>query len=526
MKQILHILAKDTRHLRLEILISVGLVAALMLTTYRRWIAGGTYFTHESTVSFSPRGALGLAPELLVFLIPLSWWILIAPLIHEERLVGDRQFWVTRPYEWKKLLAAKIAFMLVYVYVPLFVAQCVLLARAGFNPLPSIPGLAYNLLMLTGALILPVVAAAAITQNFARMTLVVLGAIIPIVCIPWLASALPGTHIPTPFGDWLALAIFVSGCVTIVVLQYAGRRTRTAWLVLVIALGLVTTLACTAPDQALMSGRYPAEQSPGIELTYATDPGAGPAASVASGPHDVVINVPIHISGIEPGSMMISEAVKVTLATAEGSHWTSFWEPTYMDKYMPGDRTARAAFAMPRSVYEKLKPAPLHMHIVLALARARQGESTTVSLPLNEFKIPGFGTCRPSTDFFKPNEINQIACRAPLQQPALTFVSVFWSYDDCRAPRPEPHNVLGDAWVGSLDLPPAEFGIVPVWSEQIGFTNQAPGYRVDNPRHICPGTPATFTSYQAAGRTQAVLDISGFVLPEVSQGQLRVIEGP
>jgi len=27
--------------------------------------------------------------------------------VHAESLVGDRQFWITRPYEWKKLLTAK-----------------------------------------------------------------------------------------------------------------------------------------------------------------------------------------------------------------------------------------------------------------------------------------------------------------------------------------------------------------------------------------------------------------------------------
>jgi hypothetical protein len=526
MKQILHIFAKDTRHLWREILISVGLVVALLLTSSGHWIAGGTHFASGGTVSFSPRGALRLAPELLAFLIPLSWWILIAPLIHEERLVGDRQFWVTRPYEWNKLLAAKVAFILVYVYLPLFAAQCLLLARAGFDPFLSIPGLLYNLLMLTAVLILPVVALAAITRNFARMTLVVVGAIVPMICIRWLASAFPGTHIPTPFGDSLALAIFVCGCVAVVLLQYAGRRTSAAWLVLVVALGLVTTLACTAPDQALMSGRYPAEPSPGIELTYTNNPDAGPAASVASGPRDVVINIPIHVSGVAPGSMMISEAVKVTLEGARGSEWTSVWEPTYGDKYFPGDRTARVTFAISRSVYERLKPSPLHARIVLALARTQQGESTTISLPLTEFKIPGFGTCRPWTDFFKPYEIEEIGCRAPLRTPPLTFVSVLWSYDDCRAPRPEPHNVVGEAWAGSLDRPPAEFGIVPVWSDEIGFTNRTPDYRFDNHLHICPGTPATFTQYRDAGKTQATVDIQGFTLPELNQGQLKVADEP
>jgi hypothetical protein len=176
-------------------------------------------------------------------------------------------------------------------------------------------------------------------------------------------------------------------------------------------------------------------------------------------------------------------------------------------------------------MYEKLKPMQLHAHITLAFVRARQGETTTVSLPLEDFHVPGFGICTPQTGFlYKPYEIGAIVCRAALRQPSLTFVRVGWSYDDCHAPGPDRHNIYGEAWVGSLNRPPAEFAIAPVWSDGIGFTNQESDYRSNEPRHICPGTPATFITYQAAGRTQAALDISGFVLPELSRGQLTVIE--
>jgi hypothetical protein len=528
MKQILHILAKDTRHLWREIVISIALVAALVLTSHQARFLGGTSYGTEVTVSFSPRGALNhFLPSLLTVLIPLSWWIMIAPLIHEERLVGDRQFWVTRPYEWKKLLAAKVAFIFLFVYVPLFAAQCLLLARAGFSPLSSISGLLYNLLMLTAVLILPVVALATITRNFARLTLVVLGAIIPFACIGWLSSALPNTHIATPFGDSMAPLLFICGGLAIVLLQYAGRRIRAAWLVLACTLAVLAALACSVPDQALMNGRFPVEPSPGIELRYAHENGAAPVVSVASGPRDVVIKIPMHVSGIAAGSMMIPQDVKATLEAADGSRWTSFWEPVYQDKFMPGERIIWTSFAMPFSVFERLKGAPLRARIVLALARAREDQATSIALPLNDFQIDGFGTCTPITGFFdKPYEIAGVGCRAALRAPQLTFVRVLWSYDDCQPPRPEPHNVQGEAWIGSLERPPADFGILPVWTEQIGFTNSQPDYRFDNPRHICPGTPATFISYQPAGRTQAALDISDLVLPELSRGQVQVIATP
>ena len=63
----------------------------------------------------------------------IGWFLLIVRVVHEEVLASDRQFWVTRPYEWKKLLAAKVLFLVVFVNLPLFIVQMVLLSKAGFQ---------------------------------------------------------------------------------------------------------------------------------------------------------------------------------------------------------------------------------------------------------------------------------------------------------------------------------------------------------------------------------------------------------
>jgi hypothetical protein len=420
-------------------------------------------------------------------------------------------------------------FIVAFLYSPLFVAQCLVVARAGFNPLTYLPGLLYDLFLITSLVILPLVALATVTRNFARMTLAILGVSVSILAIVELTSIFPGTKIATPFLDGLSIFLVICGCITVIVLQYAARSPASSWVVLAVTLGIVASLACAAPDQALMGRRYPAGRAPGVVLATDNEAGGGAIVSVARGPHDVVINVPMRVSGIAPGSMMISEALRVTLEAPDGSHWTSFWQPTYdrflAEKLLPGERIARAAFTMPRSLYEKLKPMPLHAHITLAFVRARQGETTTVTLPLDDFQVPGFGICIPQTGFFyKPYEIGGIVCRAALRQPSLTFVRVNWSYDDCHAPSQQRRNIDGEAWVGSLNRPPAEFAIAPIWSDQIGFTNQDDGYRSNEPRHICPGTPATFISYQAAGRTQAAFDIPRLVLPELTRGQVTVID--
>src|SRR5580704_3650909 len=118
MKQILHIFAKDASHQWLEILLSLAVIVGLVFACPSRWRTGAV-----GVVSFSSLGLLSNLPDLLVYMVPLSWWLLISPVIHEEKLVGDRQFWITRPYDWKKLLAAKVLFLIVFLYIPLLLAQ-------------------------------------------------------------------------------------------------------------------------------------------------------------------------------------------------------------------------------------------------------------------------------------------------------------------------------------------------------------------------------------------------------------------
>jgi hypothetical protein len=525
MKQILHIFAKDTRHLWMEILVSLALTLTLVVTFPMRWF-GFNGMDYAYTFSFSPRAGMAALPSLLNLLVPLAWWILIAPLVHEERLVGDRQFWVTRPYEWKFLLSAKILFVVVFVLLPLFIAQCTILATMGFNPLQYVPGLFFNLLIITGLLILPVIALAALTRNFARMTLVILGVLLCLVAIAWLVSEFPGTHIETPLGDSLSLVVVVCGCIAVVAIQYALRRNKVAWMLLTATISVVAVLACAAPDQALMSRRYPVSvgSSSGINLSYQRDVAGGPVAAVAAGLGDVAIWVPLQVSGIPPGKMVSPQDLKVTVDAPDGFHWTSFWQPVYMENLLPGQLSARINFAVPRSLYERLKHVPLRLHLDLAFERSSAGGTTTVSMPLEEFQIPGFGRCTPATGFFnKPYEIGGIFCRAALREPPLTRVEVVWAFDDCRVPSEQRRNVQGQAWAGLLDRPIVDIAIVPMWRSPITFTPNMYDVHVNESRHICAGAPARFTSYFPTGRTQMGLDIQGFQLPELNQGQLRVI---
>ena len=48
----------------------------------------------------------------LNLLLPLVWACVAALAVQEEPLVGDRNFWTTRPYRWPSLLGAKLMFVI------------------------------------------------------------------------------------------------------------------------------------------------------------------------------------------------------------------------------------------------------------------------------------------------------------------------------------------------------------------------------------------------------------------------------
>ncbi len=516
MKQVLHIFAKDMRHLWIEIAVSLTITCALVLVFPQRWSA---WTIIGANVSFSPSGGdVWLWAFVLICLVPMSWWILISSAIHEERLTGDRQFWLTRPYEWPSLLGAKVLIVAVFIYVPLFLAEFLVLFSAGFQPFSYLAGVFYNVLIISISVIFPLIALATITKNFARMTLMILGMIVCFMAIFNLSSHFLATGIATPIGNRLSLFLFAAGCITIALLQYATRRTKAGWVLLAVTLLLITTVACVPPDIALMNHRYPPDSDRSVDLSYRNDPAAGFAAVAVVSDSQVGISIPVAASGIRPGTIIIPESVRVRMDAPDGTHWASAWLPIDMGKLASGETTAMANFNMPRALYDRLRTMSLSLHVSFALEKANENESTRISMPLSKFEVSGFAACYPLTGVaYKPDEIGTLVCRTAIWQPPLTLVEVLWSYDDCRTTALEKRrDIKGAAWVGSLEKIPAEAGISPVWSQPINFSNRMPNYPAKEPQHICPGTPVTFTTYTFGGRSQVSLDIGNFILPELS----------
>ena len=518
MKQILHIFKKDVRQFWLEILLSLALVAAFAMRYPRLW-PSANYGFGAVGYSFTVDGGTEVLASLLVILVPVAWWILITRVVHGENLVGDRQFWVTRPYEWKKLLAAKALFLLTFLYLPIFVAQCVLLKTAGFQPHSHIPGLLFNLLLTTFFLVLPFFALATVTASFAKTTLTVLAILLGFVGIEILSSILYTFHVTSSnTGVDISSSLLAVICAVVPVVQYATRRVWLSRLLLLVLPVSMFVMSFVSPDAVIIYKNYPrgtGSQASPLQFALDTDLGDQGTARWDRSSKIVSLNIPLKVSGIREGTAVQLDNVMLSIDAPNGLRWTSPWQSAYGRRSLPETPASEVEVNVSRAFYDEVRASPVTLHLTFAITELRVGSSSNIQLPLGRFPVPHVGICSPDVTW-ETLYITGISCLSALHQPALNYVSVLWSSTRCsEAPTPQATGVQGAGWVGALDNSPADFGITSVWRTSVNLSNNGTENRFYTPenRHLCPGTTVTFTPYDSVRRTQTDLTIPNFRLP-------------
>jgi hypothetical protein len=517
MKQILHIFAKDVRHLWGEILLSLAITACFAWVNAKTWWQGANFQFFRSQMQS--------ADSLLHVLVPLSWWLLIARAVHAEALVGDRQFWITRPYERGKLLAAKALFVLCFVYVPIFIAQCSLLAQAGFHPFEYLKGLLYILLLLTIILILPVFAVAAVTSNLVRMTLTLLGIMLSLIIIIAAEAAYQykAGDSPSSFSvnDPLALPAVLLIFAVIIVLQYATRRTVLSRWLLVAIPAVLCLIGAIYSSAALIHRAYPnigAAASAPIAVSTTAD------AHILDGDRDakrIDIVLPLNVSGVAADEVWVQDGLKIEIENGNGQKWALPWQSSFGRYYATGQH-AFLTLNISRHLYDEVKSAPVMLHLDLALTQARRASSWQTTLTGRDFAVPDFGACSADTLGFET-----IICRFPLHEPLLTYVETWLTEGPCGSSDGDSGSRVSPAsgWFGKAEDQPADFGISSVEERGIQLMGSGFPFAVgpENPeerqtRKLCPGTSITFTQFAAVRHVEAELTIQNFRFPS-SAGQ-------
>ena len=485
MKQVLHIFKKDARHCWPQIGLLVIIMVAYTWSEVRSWRPAANYIDAWYGQFLAPA---------TVLLVIAGWWSLLGRSIQDEKLVGDTQFWVTRPYRWRTLLAAKGLFALIFINVPLLIVQLILLAAAGFNPWHSIPGLLWMQVILWISLLLPVAALATVTSTLGQILIMLLAGGVYLIGVAVLGSQMPtGFSTSESVFNLLSSVVVIGGGLTIILWQYSRRRTAHSRGLLAGCAALIPAMMVAIPYGSLIDRDFPmlasGQPSP-VQLSFDASrgtPKGGPEAG-----KEVNIFLPMLAAGVADDSVVAITGEKAVVEGPDGFHWSSGWIGTYRAAY-PWSSRADTGFQMKRAVFDQIKEKEVKLRMVYALTVYRSVGWHQVTVEGQQFNLPGVGICELSSGYR-----NGAQCRAPIKQPALLITADTGS-SPCpplsgqRAENGYSWNIGGDT----------RGGISPVRSFVVGLENvQTPRDEEANPA-ICPGMTLVVRTMEPVQRVQS-----------------------
>lgn len=504
--QILRIFKNDVRHFWREIVVMAAIVVAYGWQTSSHWQESGSVFVG---LGFSA------SSQILSLLVPVSFIFLILQAVHAECPVGDRQFWVTRPYDWRQLLAEKILFVLTFVNLPLLVLQVFLLWHAGFGPTRYISGLLDSQWHWVLFVILPVGVLAVVTAGIGQFVLAVLGVLVYLIAKDALVMKIPNIGVMNAADIPTAITTYgiYAAAIVVVLWQYARRCTiRSRTLLLGVAAAIPIVFALT-PYRTLIAHLHPAPV-PGspLPVQLAFDP-VKPVSPKGGFPekNKVHITLPLRVSGIAEGSKVALTGMWVRIEVPGGPGWGSGWE-AQNETLLAGRPHTSEIFALDRGFFERVKSVPANVHLALALGPARALEVQRVVAGPGPFSFPHDGRCS-----FSPFARDRAVCFFPPQETDWTHRILLSAKSEeitCKPDenaKPLPAGTIAYGWVWQM----GNFGLNPVSASELSVSDSGelnvPAFR----GNVCAGTPLTiYTGWQGSPRYRADLVIDGIRLAD------------
>ena len=318
MRQALLILRKDVRHLWPQIAVFWAMVA-------------GHAYIYAVTPG-NPKIALFLTMPALVLIGACVY--LIGALVHEDALIGDRQFWLTRPFDWRSFLAGKVLFAVVFMALPILVAQIVVTTVSGLPISSSLTALAPTEAKML-VLVAIAIAFAVVTRNLTQLFLTLLVALITQALLFQCVFGLAYENGDWGSVEWIRTAStalpVLAGMVALVLLMY---RRHSATLARVILAGLVLLVPASwclhwwYAAWGLQTRLYAnSVTAPPVSIRY--DSGAPPLPRGRWYHHSresvVGLKIPVETLGLPDGMQLIGERLRTQVNLPDGRRWDSGW---------------------------------------------------------------------------------------------------------------------------------------------------------------------------------------------------------
>ena len=354
--------------------------------------------------------------------------LLIAAVVQADALAGLRQDWLVRPVRRTDLLLSKLAFTVLLVQCPIFLADVVEGLAAGLPPAPVLGAALCRSLFMLIAVDLPALAFATLTRN---LTEGLAAGLVAALCVMLLLSVAqkPG-QVNFSGAAWIGLALqtacALSGAVAVASLQYFRRRTLSArWL-------SAATLAAAVATQFLPFDRAFAiqeslspmpEAAAAVQLTF--EP--GPWKSAMAGQADELAALPMRFTGagLSERERMVEDHLAARLVEADGRtrELPQYWGYSLP---FPIGRPILGRVLLPRDLvrYLRTHSARLEMDYSLTLERIAAEQTLTVE---SDQLVNGPQRCVTGIDYAA--QAVSVRCRAAGRVPCW-----HWSVEGPRFP--------------------------------------------------------------------------------------------
>jgi hypothetical protein len=519
MKQILHIFQKDARRHWPEILVSWLLLGLFTHHELHPWSKQPEAF---SIGQFFLR-ARYITPTLLLF-----WCFLIVRIVHGESLVGDRQWWVTKPYVSWKLLSAKILFIIIFIALPLFRAQLFLLHGAAFPVLPYLGNIFVFQLSLLLVLFLPSLLLGSLTKNLGQALLGVAFVFLSLFGIFWAMTKIPSstTYSTPPVIEHVENLLFLACIIAVPTWQFARRK---RWMSLGLLFGLLLTTAAIAaftPYGKIVERDYPmiAVHDAPVQITFKPFSEMNGRRMVwPDTAGEINLYVPVRVSGILPGTTVVVDAMKVTTDSPEDSHWSRGWFRDWIEIW-PEDQRKALRYEIDRREYEKIKTKHLHLHIELALSEYQDADARTLTIEDGVFFDEALGACRNNSAI-----AGGIQCLKPIRPPAYAI-----RFDPASTACPlgedaqkMPANIVFHAWNRSSSGEFPDPSLNPVsdyslWFQPVSLlANSNTEAQLYMQPRLCAGAEVRFAKPVFKRPVRIQFDIPGARLQDLAEADWR-----
>jgi len=494
MRLIFHIFKKDLRHHWPPLLVSFAILAVFVWDQPRHWTV------HPPELLF-----FSSLLRYLPLSLSLSWAFLLIRIVQGESLVGDRQFWLTRPYKWHTLLAAKLLAALLLVHLPLFLAQLLLLKLAFYPVLDSVAGLLQIQLMLFGFLTLPAFVVASLTRTIGQAAIVVLGLFVMLLGIASLDFVFPSLNFSADDYDDIMAIIVLVAAISVVVIQFAYRNSRLSWCIVAVSLASILVLVLILANLSLQTRSMPlptAAHPLPAKLTFDSNVSFQhqPGQQLDSYGLDTALDLPFLLGEIPADSVVQIYGIKLDMDLPSGERWTSYWHSS-SEILVPGRTRVWPSVSIKRAIFDQIRSSSVQARLSLAFNVYRVGATSSIFVMGDALRLPGDTRCT------RDQSLSRMRCFSALKSPNALVLFADLPNKNCsaRTDRDSDPWAAAPAFYASLsESSTPDLDFTPIQETSVYLTRMRAYEDLATDVPLCSGTSLVLarTKFQYTVRTE------------------------